>query len=212
MNTPQTKLAALAALALLACVRATDAQITTTYHLNLNPGTSAGNPITNIMIFEASADGSQLLIDYGGNPNGYSLPGSGWVTLSHASAFNPAMSFIVGITQQVDKLSLVMFVNDAWAANAAGSNFNPLFFSITHNALISRLKLAESGSQADLDWFRNVFWPADGSRAAFATGGSHKAMEFTIGIIIGQVPEPGSTAVLLGLTCAVLFTVRRRLP
>lgn len=186
------------------------ADIATSYTLNLNPGTSAGNPVTNIMIFEASADGSQLLIDYGGSASGYTISGRGESTLTHLSAFTPAFSLIVGITQQIDKLSLVFFTNNAFAAQAAGTNFNPNFYSITHNALIDRIKAAESGSASDLAWFRDSFWPLDGTRTAFATGGPKTAIEFTVGQIISPVPEQTSTFWLLLGVCLAGAVVRRR--
>jgi hypothetical protein len=185
------------------------ADVTTSYNLNLNPGTSAGNPVTNIMILEANANGSQLLIDYAGSPNGFNVSGAGFSTLTHTSAFAPAMSLIIGLTQQVDKISLVIFMSDAFAAQAAGTNFNPNFFSITHNAFIARVLAAETGSQSDLNWFRDVFFPIDGSRMAFQTGGSSTAMEFTVGVVIGQVPEQANTALLLALSCGMVFVARR---
>lgn len=185
------------------------ADVATTYTLNLNPGTSAGNPVTNIMILEASADGSQLLIDYGGSASGYTISGRGISTLTHMSAFTPAFSLIVGITQQIDKLSLVFFTNNAFATQAAGTNFNPNFFSITHNALIDRMKAAEAGSASDLAWFRDSFWPLDGTRTAFATGGPNTAIEFTVGQIISPVPEQSGTLALLGVSSTVLLCVMR---
>lgn len=188
----------------------TRADVATSYTLNLNPGTSAGNPVTNIMIFEANADGSQLLIDYGGSASGYTISGQGLSTLTHMSAFTPAFSLLVGITQQIDKLSLVFFTNNAFATQAAGTNFNPNFYSITHNALIDHIKAAESGSASDLAWFRDSFWPLDGTRTAFATGGPHSAIEFTVGQIISPVPEQSGTLLLLGASSAVLLFTGRR--
>src|SRR4051794_35533186 len=190
MKTPVSFIASIAFcfIALLTAPSLSRADVMTSYSLNLNPGTQTGNPVTDIMIFEANADGSQLFIDYAG----YTISGSGISTLTHTSAFDPAMSLIVGITQQVGRLSLVFFTNNAFAANAAGRNFNPNFFSITHNALISRMQLAEDGSQTDRDWFRDAFWPMDGTRAAFTTGGSHTAIEFTVGVVVGGVPDAGS--------------------
>jgi hypothetical protein len=195
---------------LLAIASVSRADITTSYSLNLNPGTSAGNPVTNMMIFEANADGSQLAIDYGNGPGGYTINGTGSSILTHTSAFNPAMSLIVGITQQVGKLSMVFFMNDAFAAHATGTNFNPNFFSITHNALISHIQLADAGSQTDRDWFRDSFWPIDETRAAFKTGGSYTAMEFTGGVPIGRSPDASSTLLLLALSCGALLAMARR--
>src|SRR4051812_45216495 len=117
----------LSVVALAAAVTSSNADVPTSYTLNLNPGTSSGNPVTNIMIFEANADGSQVSIDYGGSASGYTISGQGISTLTHMSAFNPALSLIVGITQQIDRLSLVFFTNNAFATNAAGTNFNPNF-------------------------------------------------------------------------------------
>ena len=210
MKIPRTQLRlVLCLVALFVLPAVARAQINTTYSFNLNPGTSAGNPVTNMMIFEASAGGSQLFIDYGGTPNGFTINGTGFSTLTHTSAFNPAMSLIVGLTQQVSKTSLVIFMNDAFAASATGVLFNNTFSSIGHNALIARLRVAETGSQSDLDWFRDVFFPIDGSRAAFVTGGSHTAMEFTAGFPIGTVPEHSDTALLLSVSCGLMLAMCR---
>lgn len=212
MNTPQIRIALVLQLctaAVLAFPILSRADVQTTYNLNLTPGTSAGNPVTNIMIFEVAPGSSQVAIDFGPGANGYTLPGTGAVQLTHTSAVAPAMSFIMGLTWQIDKLSLVMFVNNNFAAAAAGIRFNDVFQSMTHNALIAIVQAAEAGSAADRDWFRDVFYPIDGSRAAFATGGSNTAMEFTGGVIIGGVPETGSTALLLSSALATLLIICR---
>jgi len=184
------------------------AQTTTTYSLNLNPGTSNGQNVTNIMIFESSAGGSQTSIDYGGAPNAYSIAGSGLSFLTHQSAFTPAMSLIVGLTQAVDKVSLVIFMNETFAASAAGQNFSSVFTTTRHNEMITRMLAAQNGSAAEMDWFRNVFFPTDGMAAAFATGGSATAMQFTVGIPIGQVPETSDTVLLLALAAGAVLIAR----
>ncbi len=205
---------ALCLLAVLAAPAASNAQTTTSYSLSLNPGTSAGNPVTNIMIFEAAAGGSQLFIDYGGSSNAYTVSGTGLSTLTHTSPFVPEMSLIVGLTQQVAKVSLVILMNNSFAAQALGLPYNQSFFATNHSSLINHVLGAGNGVQSDLDWFQNVFWPIDGSRAAFQTGGSYTAMEFTTGIVVGpapRVPERNNTALLLLLACAVLLPVQRYL-
>lgn len=203
-------LLALCFLVIVAIPAVSLAQITTTYSLNLNPGTSAGNPVTNMMIFETSASG-QLFIDYGGSSNAFTISGAGLSTLTHTSAFAPAMSLIVGLTQQVDKVSLVIFMNNAFAAHAAGLPYNQSFFATNHPGLINHVLGAGNGIQADLDWFRDSFWPIDGSKAAFATGGAYSALEFTTGIVVGPapVPEHNNTALLLLLSCVILMPATR---
>src|SRR3712207_3115506 len=185
------------------------AQTTTTYSLNLNPGTSNGQNVTNIMIFESSAGGSQLSIDYGGAPNAYSIAGSGLSFLTHQSAFTPAMSLIVGLTQAVDKVSLVIFMNETFAASAAGQNFSSVFTTTRHNEMITRMLAAQNGSAAEMDWFRNVFFPTDGMAAAFATGGAATGLQFTIATPIGTVPEQSQSLLLLGVGAAALLVARR---
>jgi hypothetical protein len=181
----------------------------TTYSFNLDPGTSRGTPITNMMIFETNVGGSQLLIDYGGSPNAFTVNGTGFSTLSHTSTFTPAMSLIVGLVQQAEKVSLVIFMNNAFAANASGLPYNRSFSSVNHPGLINHVLQAGNGVQSDLDWFRDVFFPIDGWRAAFATGGSFTAMEFTTGIPIGRVPEQSGTLLLLAVSCASVLALHR---
>ena len=193
------------------------ASVITSYSFNLDPGTSNGQDITNIMIFEADA-GGQLFMDYGGTPSGFTTSGSGLLELSHTSAFAPTTSLIIGLTQGVDKTQVVMFVNDSFAASATGFPFSESFSTTRHNELINHLLLAESGDQSELDWFANIFFPTDGTAAAFATGGSFTAMEFSNGDPIGNgVPEQSDTALLLGISLGMVlvgrwWTCRRKLP
>lgn len=197
------------ALLLALCAVPAGAQTTTSYSLNLNPGTSAGGSVTNMMIFETGAAG-QLSIDFGGAANAYHIAGSGLSVLSHTSAFTPQLSLIIGLTQAVDKVSIVVFMNDAFAASATGMKWSDVFGSTRHNEMITRMLAAQNGSSTDMNWFRDVFFPVDGARAAFAPGGSATAMEFTVGVPIGRVPEHGSSLLLLATSAAALLIVRAR--
>jgi hypothetical protein len=187
------------------------ADLTTTYTFDLTPGLPTGNPITNIMIFEVNADGSEMFIDYGNNPGGYTINGVGPSSISHTSLFEPSSSFIMGLTQLPDKTSFVMFMNEAFAATAAGHLFSAVFVSERHNALIDRLLSAQTGDPVQLAWFEDVFYPADGSRAAFATSGPKVGMMFTGGVVVTPVPEHGTTALLFGLASLSLFLFGRKL-
>lgn len=182
----------------------------TSYSFDLE--TTNGQDITNVMIFESAPGMSQPFIDYGGSPNGYTIGGSGVSQLSHTSAFAPTTSLLIGLTQGIDKTQIVMFVNGEFAASATGLPFSESFSTTRHSELINHLLLAQSGDQSELDWFANVFFPTDGATAAFATGGSFTALEFTNGDPIGgggsAVPENSGTGLLLSMSLGMVLVSR----
>jgi hypothetical protein len=169
-------LAVVVTLASIESARAVDVS----YPINLIPGTSNGQDVTDIMILEQSVLGD-LHIDYP-----FSVSSSGYSLLSHDVPFEPTSSLIVGLTEGAEKTQIVMLTGDAFAASAAGKPFSQSFSTTRHSELIDHLTLAEAGDQAELDWFTNTFWPTDGVNAAFATGGSFTVVEFSSGVIVGS--------------------------
>lgn len=167
----------LVALLALVGIRAANA-LPVSYTLNLNPGTSNGQDVTDVMILES--DGGLFNIDYP-----YSLGASGVSVLTHDVPFSPTSSLIVGLTEGAEKTQIVMFTGDEFAQSAAGLPFSESFSTTRHSELINHMTLAQAGDQAELAWFADTFWPTDGVAAAFPTGGSFTALEFTSGTVIG---------------------------
>lgn len=154
-----------------------------TYTANLN--TSAGNPVTDIMILES--DGTQTFLDYS-----FTLPGLGTSALSHDAPFLPTESLVIGLTEGVDQQQIIMFVNNDFAEANVDVRFSEAFPNTHHSELIGRLTAAEAGDADELAWLTDTFFPGDGALASFATGGSFTVAEFTSLTVIGTNATSGN--------------------
>lgn len=176
------------------------------YNLNLGGGTLNGNDLTSVMIMEADGLGG-INLDFP-----FTIPGSGTSVLTHTAPFLPTSSLIVGLdlpsTTGGDlKTHIVFFTNNAFANSASGNLFSVVFPNTRHNNFIDRLQLAQGGDATQIAWLTNFFVSGDGASAAFATGTSPAAIEFTIAVPLAT-PEPRAFAlVALGL---VGILARRR--
>ena len=155
--------------------------------------TSVGNPVTNIMIWEA--DGANTYLDYA-----FELPGVGTSVLSHYVPFAPTQSLVLGQTVGVDaggndKTQIVMFMDDYFAAANAGQKFSVAFPNTRHSVLLNNLQAAVAGDAAQLAWFEDTFFPGDGAAAVFDTGGSFTVGEFTALRVIGGAVTHGNWTV-----------------
>jgi hypothetical protein len=139
-----------------------------------------------------------------------------------------ARTFMFGITGSIgDEIGgqhLVLFTNDAWAADAAGSAFATLFPNTTESDLIADILAADS------DAVHRLFTFGEGDAAttphygdiAFATGDDFTAIAFSTGQIIGGgtslltrappsgTPEPATWAMMIIGLAAVGACARRR--
>jgi hypothetical protein len=174
------------------------------YTLNLGNGTLNGNNVTSLMIFETDGTGA-VNLDFP-----FTVTGSGTTILSHMVSFVPTTSLIIGLdlaSASDPKTHLVFFTDPDFPAGLDGQLFSAIFPNTRHNDFINRLLAAQAGDAGQIAYLTNFFLTGDGSTAAFDTGITPVAVEFSVITVL--TPEPQSFA-LLGLGLLGILTVKKR--
>jgi hypothetical protein len=192
---------AVLASALILGVASNAAASSISYTVNVGAGTLNGNNVTSVAILEAGSGQTSLSF-------GYSLNAVGATTITHDVAFAPTSTLIVGLdlSGAGNSTHLVFFTDNAFAQASAAVLFSSVFPNTRHGQFITHLLAAEAGDATERAWLL-AFFGGDGAPAAFASGGSSTAIEFSPGTVL--TPEPGSV-VLLGLGLAAAEVTRRR--
>jgi hypothetical protein len=186
------------------------------YGINMTPGTSSGNDITNVFIFETN--GAQLNVD-----SGFVIAGTGVSYLTHTSPFAPTSTLIAGMAlgipgvgDGIDHVYLV--VNTPFAESSVGLLWRDVFpgdgvTRVRHSEFIDLLLDASAGDQSALDAVIR-FATVDAAGAWFDPSGPFAVSQFSltdppVGV---SVPAPAALALvataLVGL--GVGAVVRRR--
>ncbi len=141
--------------------------------------TSRLNPVTDILILEADAEGTVHGTVYPDD-----LPGDGYSVILHDPAYQPVRSLIIGLTNGEDadgndKIQLVMFLADEFAAANQSVNYSTAFPGAKHSLTIDSLLAAVAGDAAQMAWFTDTFFTGPAAAAVFDTHGSFTVAEFT---------------------------------
>lgn len=141
--------------------------------------TSRLNPVTDILILEADAEGAVH-----GSLYPDDLPGEGYAVILHEPAYQPVRSLIIGLTngedeEGNDKIQLVMFLADDFAANNQSVNYSAAFPGAKHSLTIESLLAAVAGDATAMAWFTDTFFNGPAAAAVFDTHGSFTVAEFT---------------------------------
>jgi len=170
------------------------------YGINMTPGTSNGNDITSVFIFESN--GAQFNVDYG-----FTIPGIGVSRLTHTSSFAPTSALIAGIGRGISGVGdgrdhIYMVVNNGFAESIVGSLWSEVFpgsgeTRVRHNEFIDLLTDASAGDPGALDAVL-TFASVDAAGGWFDPNGRFAVMEFSLvpPPVGGSIPAPGTLALL----------------
>lgn len=176
------------------------APVEVSYGIDMSPGTSNGNDITNVFIFESN--GAQFSVDHG-----FVIRGSGVSRLTHTSPFAPTSTLIAGIGRGIAGVGdgqdhIYMIVNDDFAESIVGTPWSQLFpgsggVRVRHSEFVDLLTDAGAGDEDALEAVLN-FVRVDAAAAWFDSDGPFSVSEFSTPPppVGGSVPAPGTLALL----------------
>ena len=178
------------------------------YAIDMTPGTSSGNDITHVFIFES--DGIQFNVD-----EGTTIAGTGATTLVHLSPFAPTSALIAGLTRGVPGLGdgkdhIYLVNNPGFSRSSAGFKWGEVFpgsggTRVRHEEFINLLVDASAGNAPALAAIRD-FAINDAAAAWFDPNGAFAVTEFSTvpaDPVGHNVSVPGTLALLaLGLAGA----------
>lgn len=182
-----------------------------TYEIGLNPGSSNGNDIQDVLIFEWNSAG-----DFNAD-GGFTIAGRGATSLRHTVGFEPTAALVIGWGAGIagigdEKDHLFTLVNRSFAANVTGKKWSEAFPGVPpeprtgHNAMIGLLQAASGGDSAALDsiakWVRR-----EAEAAAFDPDGPFRVMEWTDGKPIDGLTAAIPTLSIYGLSLLILSFV-----
>jgi hypothetical protein len=161
--------------------------------------TSRLNPVTDVLILEADAEGTVH-----GTVYPEDLPGNGYAVIRHDPPFTPVRSLVIGLTEGEDaegndKTQLVMFLADDFAVDNQEVPFSDAFPGARHSLTIDSLQAAVAGDAAEMAWFTETFFSGPAAAAVFDTGGSFTVAEFTVLGTIGGAVTAGDWVLNLAL-------------
>lgn len=185
------------------------------YGVRLGPGTSNGNDINDVMIFEW-AEGGEFSAD-----GPYTINGRGRTHLSHVVDFEPTHALVMGWGAAIpgvgdEKDHLFTLSNALFSFHASGQKWSDVFPGVPpeprtgHNAMIGQLQAAAAGDADALGAIR-TWIEREASTAAFDPDGGFRVIEWSIAQPIDDalpVPVMPLGAVLL-LALGVLLVGRR---
>ena len=186
------------------------------YNIELHRGTSNGQDIRDVFIFEWDAS-QQYHSDHA-----YAIASKGHTRLVHVITFRPTAALVIGYAEGVPGVGdgndhLFTLTNGSFADEATGVNWGAVFPGIPpeprigHNAMIALLKDAAAGDAAALATILG-FIDTEGHRAAFDPAGEFRVLEWTIGGgIDGESIPTLSTYGLVLMAAAILLLAVRRL-
>ncbi|HET6564979.1 MAG TPA: IPTL-CTERM sorting domain-containing protein [Xanthomonadales bacterium] len=153
--------------------------------------TSRLNPVTDILILEADAEGTVHGTLYPDD-----LPGDGYAVILHDPDYEPVRSLVIGLTDGEDelgndKIQLVMFLADDFAVANQSVNYSEAFPGARHSLTIESLLAAGAGDANALAWFTDTFFKGPAAAAVFDTHGSFTVAEFTALDTIGGAVTVG---------------------
>jgi hypothetical protein len=184
------------------------------YGISMNPGSSNGNDVKNVFIFEWN-DASDFRVGYA-----FTIAGQGHTYLKHTIDFAPTSALLIGYGLGISGIGdgkdhLFTATSSAFAQAVTGIKWSEAFPGVppeprvTHAEMIDLLADAAVGDRVALSEL-TAWVKSEGFSAAFNPAGAFTVVEWTGGNPIGSsIPEPGSLA-LIGLGLAGLGFSRRR--
>lgn len=168
---------------------------TVSYNINLGIGTSNGNDITDVFIFEW--DSSNFNVDYP-----FTINSVGQSVLQHTISFQPTHALILGYNLGIagvgdEKDHLFSVTNETFFASVQNKKWSVAFPGVVpgpprtgHSLMVTLLKDAASGDTTALTYLKD-FVEREATHAAFnpATNG-FRVIEWTAANPIDYNPQP----------------------